>query len=316
MPEHALNKTILSKQEKNWILEQRVTRISDQKEVLIYPMGAERYLSSILSTNIKSERYNIRADIENKNVLIIPGYGNSCFLFAQSGAKSITVYDKDPVTIAWIKAFKKYFHYREYSQNGSAHPSIGELLTALTCWYPPGLRLPSGQLINSVYWLLNPKALRRKYLYYMLSLVQKALQQKDQDQDQWELESNIQFHAGELKHLLRSKEKPVFDTAFVPYLLGVTNGIEKKEDIVEFIKQTIQLVPDGVLLVSPTQNKKEFFLLGQSYFITTGYPDLASLPGLKSLVKYDDKEWFKTQGLTVFAARPEEHKSEAELSII
>ena len=37
------SKTVLSHQEKKWILEQRLTRVSDNKEVLIYPMGAERY---------------------------------------------------------------------------------------------------------------------------------------------------------------------------------------------------------------------------------------------------------------------------------
>lgn len=298
MPDTSINKTILNKQEKNWILEQRVARLSDQKEVLIYPMGAERYLSSVLS-GIKSNKYNIKSDIEGKNVLIIPGYGNSCFLFAQSGAKSITVYDKDPVTIAWIKAFKKYYHYREYSELRTPYPSIGELLTALTCWYPPRLNLPSGHFINTVYWLLNPRSLRRKYIFYMLYLVQQAVQSKEQNT--FELEQNIQFYAGELKNLLDNESNPIFDTAFVPYLLGVTNGIEKKEDIVRFIKQMIQLVPNGVLIVSPSQNKKEFFILGQSYFVTTGYPNLASLPGLESLVLYDDKDWFKTQGLTVFA---------------
>ncbi|WP_298622139.1 ABC transporter permease [uncultured Legionella sp.] len=296
MPTALINKTILSKQEKNWILEQRVTRLSDQQEVLIYPMGAERYLSLALS-GIKKDRYNIKADIEGKSVLVIPGYGNSCFLFAQSGAKSITVYDKDPVTIAWVKAFKKYYHYREYSEKGTPYPSIGELLTALTRWYPPRLTLPSGKFINTVYWLLTPKSLRRKYIYYMLHLVQQAIQNKEQDI--FELEHNIQFHAGELKHLLSNKNNS-FDTAFVPYLLGVTNGIEKKEEIVQFIKQIIQLVPEGILIVSPSQNKKEFYLLGQSYFVTTGYPNIASLPGLESLVIKEDKEWFKTQGLTAF----------------
>ena len=106
-----MNKTTLSTQEKNWILEQRVTRLSDQKETLIYPMGAERYLSAVLSGRQKN-RYQILANIKDKDVLVIPGYGNSAFLFAQFGAKSVTVYDKDPVTIAWIKAFKAFFHYR------------------------------------------------------------------------------------------------------------------------------------------------------------------------------------------------------------
>lgn len=45
--------TILSKQEKTWILDRRITRLSDNKEVQIYPMGAERYLSSALAGSQK-----------------------------------------------------------------------------------------------------------------------------------------------------------------------------------------------------------------------------------------------------------------------
>ncbi|KTD51112.1 ABC transporter permease [Legionella quateirensis] len=298
MPASDMNTTILSKQEKNWILEQRITRISDQKEVLIYPMGAERYLFSVLSGE-NPKRYNIKVDIENKNILIIPGYGNSSFIFAQAGAKSITVYDKDPVTIAWMKAYKKYYHYREYDKAGNPYPSVGELLTALTCWYPPLLKLPTGHITHRILWLLNPRLLRRNYIFYMLSLVRNAIQNKDQKR--YEFEKNISFYAGELKHLMNNNNKPVFDTAFVPYLLGVTNGIEKKEEIVQFITQLMQLVPSGHVLVSPTQNNKEFYILGQTYFVTTEYPTLASIPGLESLVISEDKEWFKTQGLTVFA---------------
>src|SRR5580704_523236 len=104
------NDTILSQQEKKWILERRITRLSDNKEVQIYPMGAERYLSSVLfnlknavesatsgyctdslrdcddSTaffRFKNQKndYAISTDIEGKDVLVIPGYGNSGFLF-------------------------------------------------------------------------------------------------------------------------------------------------------------------------------------------------------------------------------------------
>lgn len=291
------NKTILSKQEKNWIAEQRITRLTDNKEVLIYPMGAERFLSSVLFGN-KKGRYNIRADIEGKDVLVIPGYGNSGFLFAQAGAKSVTVYDKDPVTIAWIKAFKKYYNYREYNEQGKPFLSIGELLVALTQWYPPLITLPSGAYINTLLWALHPKSLRRTYIYYMLSLVQNAI--KSKVQDEYELNKNIQFYAGEINQLIKTKEQPIFDTAFVPYLLGVKNGIEKTEDIVYFITQLTKLVPQGSIVVSPSRDMKELYFMGQRYFVTTGYPNMNTIPGLKTYIRVEDRDWFKTQGLAVF----------------
>lgn len=290
-----ITQTILSEQEKKWILDRRVTRVSDNKEVQIYPMGAERYLSSALFEKNKNQ-YDIRADIEGKDVLIIPGYGNSCFLFAQAGARSITVYDKDPVTIAWIKAFKKYFHYREQTDTKS-YPSIGELLTALTHWYPPFIALPSGKFINALFWAIHPNSLRRVYIHYMLSLVQQAIQAKSQDD--FELDKTIQFHAATLNEILMSKGKQVFDTAFVPYLLGVENGIEKEKEIADFIKQLATLVPNGHILVTPSRDTKDFYMTGKRYFVTTKYKNLQTIPGLSSYAISEDKNWFRAQGLAV-----------------
>ncbi|CAM2987740.1 hypothetical protein [Legionella worsleiensis] len=298
--------TVLSKREQNWILGQRITRTTDQQEVLIYPMGAERYLSSVLN-NEHPQRYPLHKDIHNKNILIIPGYGISCFIFAKAGARSITVYDKDPVTIAWMKAYKKYYHYREYDTQNKPYPSVGELLTALTCWYPPLLRLPKGRISHTVLWLLNPNALRRQYLFYIMSLLRYALSNKDTKA--YELEHSIHFHTGELKHLINHKNKPLFDTAFVPYLLGVRNGIEKTDEISAFINQIMQLVPNGHVLVTPTQKSKEFYVMGQTYFTTTDHPSLASIPDLTDRVINEDKEWFKTQGLTVFSLRAPHFKT-------
>ncbi|KTC77845.1 hypothetical protein [Legionella brunensis] len=289
--------TIFNKQEKKWLAEQRVMRLTDNKEVQIYPMGAERYLSSVLFTKPK-ERYNIRADIEDKDVLIIPGHGNSSFLFAQADAKSITVYDKDPVTIAWMKAFKKYYNFREYDAQGKPFPSIGELLAALTCWYPPLLRLPSGKYSNFIFWAINPQSLRRSYLFYMLSLVRQAI--RNTPQENFELNKNIQFHAGEINLLLMNSAQQTFDTAFVPYLLGVRNGIEKKEDIITFIKQLLKLVPHGHILVNPSRDTKEFHVIGKRYFVTTGYPHIQSIPELQIYAIDEDRNWFRTQGLAVF----------------
>ncbi|HHT0591764.1 TPA: ABC transporter permease [Legionella anisa] len=289
--------TILSKQEKKWLLDRRVTRLSDNKEVQIYPMGAERYLASALAEHQKN-RYDIRTDFQGKDVLIIPGYGNSSFLFALAGAKSITAYDKDPVTIAWMKAFKKYYLYREYDTQGNPLPSIGELFAALTCWYPPLLTLPSGKLAHFLFWIIQPNSLRRAYIHYMVSLVQRAIQSKTPSN--FELDKNIQFHVGTVDNILMNNKKQTFDTAFVPYLLGVENGIEKEKDIEHFMEQLIKIVPDGHILVTPSRDTKEHYFIGKSYFITTGYSDIQDIPELKKYVIGEDKYWFRTQGLVLF----------------
>jgi len=295
-----MNPTLLNSQEKKWLLTSKFKRIYDNKEVLIYPMGAERYLSAVLKGK-KRAQYDIAADIQDKDVLVIPGYGNTAFLFAEAGAKSVTVYDKDPVTIAWVKAFKKYYHYREYNSQGKPYPSIGELLTALTAWYPPLISLPTGSFKGAVCWLLNPKFLRRIYIFYMLTLVRQALQLSVKHE--FELDKNIQFYVGELKDVVQQQKKVTFDTAFVPYLLGVRNGIEHERDIVAFIQQLIQLVPKGHILVNPSRDTKEFHFFGQQYFVTTGHPEIQMIEELKAYVMSGDRYWFKTQGLAVFTAQ-------------
>ena len=284
-------------QEKKWILQQRLTRISDHQECLIYPMGAERYLASVLFGN-KKGHYNIRNEIEGKDILIIPGYGNSSFLFAQAGAESITVYDKDPVTIAWLKAFKKYYNYCEYNGKGRPYPSVGEILAALTRWYPPQMSLPTGNFKNLLHLFFDPQSLRRSYFFYMLSLVQHAI--KTKVPGNFELDKNILFHAGEIQQMILNKEKKVFDTAFVPYLLGVVNGVERENEIVDFIKQLTELVPKGHILVSPSRNTKEFYIFGKRYFVTTVYANIKLIPKLSAYTIDEDSRWHSTQGLAVF----------------
>lgn len=291
------SETILSKQEKMWIIERRVTRLSDNKEVQIYPMGAERYLFSALSGNQKN-RYNIQAEIEGKNVLVIPGHGNSSFLMAEAGAQSVTTYDKDPVTIAWMKAFKKYYHYREYDRRGKPHASIGELFTALTYWYPPWVNLPQGKFTHLLFWILYPNFLRRAYIHYMVALVQKAIQAKTQAY--CEHDKEIQFHVGTVDDISSIEEEQTFDIAFIPYLLGVKNGIEKEKDIINFIKQLVAIIPKGHVLVSPSSDIKDFYFLGKRYFVTTSYPNIYDIPEIKAYFLENDKYWFRRQGLAIF----------------
>lgn len=282
---------MLSPQERQWLLDKRVYRATDNKEVQIYPMGAERYLSAVLQGR-RARRYDIKKHIVNQTILVIPGFGTSAFLFAEAGAKSVTVYDKDPVTLAWMKAFKLYYHYREAPH----YPSIGEVLDALMRWYPPLLTLPTGNIANRLCWLFNPQWLRRTYIFYMIGLVQKALRAKVQRT--CELRAEIEFHVGTVTDLTHT-----YDAAFVPYLLGVKNGIEAEADIVAFLKKLMTVVPQGAIFVNPSRNTKEFYVTGKRYFVTTPYRLIQAIPGLQPYLFANDPRWFGTQGLAVFSAK-------------
>lgn len=294
--------TYLSDQEITWLLERRIHRLSDNKEVQIYPMGAERYLASILSNHTHAA-YPIKQDIEGKQVLLIPGYGNSAFLFAEAGAASVSVYDKDPVTLAWNKAFKRFYHFKGCSDSHQSYPSIGALLNALTRWYPPLITLPLKKNINKLHWIISPNTLRKTYLYYMITLIQKAL--KENVQHHYELNKDISFHTGTVDDMICNSKKP-FDTAFVPYLLGVKNGIESEYDIVDFIKKILPLMPQGHLIISPSQHIKEYKIAGKSYFNTGGHARIADIPNIKPYLIKEDPFWFRAQGLVVLSSKQKE----------
>jgi hypothetical protein len=295
------SKITFSTQEKKWLCDHHITRETDGKAALIYPMGAERFLSSKLFGNRKwQDSYDIRADIENKNVLVIPGYGNSSFLFAEAEAKSVIVYDKDPVTIAWMRAFKKNYHYRGDKRQRKGFPSIGELLSALTSEYPPYTILPTKKLRQILLRLFNPQALRRSYIFYIFLLVRQAIE-KEPEED-FELNKNIQFYTGELQQLLEEQKDKSFDTVFVPYLLGVENGIEKKKGIVDFLEKLIEIVPSGHILITPSRSAKEFRITGKRYFSTAGYDSIGAIPELQKYVIKEDSRWFETQGLAILGA--------------
>ncbi len=290
-----------SDQEKKWLYDHHITRETDEQPALIYPMGAERFLSSKLFGNRKwQDSYDIRADIEGKDVLVIPGYGNSSFLFAAAEAKSVTVYDKDPVTIAWMKAFKKYYYYCGDKRQKKGFPSIGELLTALTYWYPPAGILPTKKFRQAFLRLFNPQALRRSYIFYILLLIRQAIEKEPKED--FELDKDIQFYIGELQQLLEDQKNKFFDTVFVPYLLGVENGIEEKQGIVDFVEKLIKIVPSGRMLITPSRSAKEFRITGKRYFVTTGYDSIGAIPELQKYVIKEDSHWFETQGLAILGA--------------
>lgn len=291
---------IFTDQEKKWLCEQCITRQTDEQEALLYPMGAEIFLASKLFGNRKwQDHYDIRAIIENKDVLVIPGHGNNGFLFAEAGAKSVTVYDKDPLTIAWMKAFKKYYHYRG-KLNQKKFPSIGELLHALTCQYPSYGILPTKKLRQLLLRLFNPKALRRSYVFCMLLLVRQAIE--NDLKENFEFDKNINFYCGDIKQLLREQPNWIFDTAFVPYLLGVENGIETKQDMIDFIEQLIQIVPQGHIAITPSRNTKEFHITGKRFFTTSGYASIQAIPELQKYIIKEDPHWFESQGLVILGA--------------
>ncbi|OGV28318.1 MAG: hypothetical protein A3F18_03205 [Legionellales bacterium RIFCSPHIGHO2_12_FULL_37_14] len=279
----------LTEEEINWIQQGRLTRLTDNEPALIAPMGAERYLALQLFED-HAKRFALRKTIAGKNLVIVPGYANNAFLFAQAGAKSVTVYDKDPVTIAFIKAIKNYYYFQEAKK-----PNIGELVSALTDWYPPLLAAPKSKINNLPSLLFYPIGLRKKYFIYLLSLLKKAVLTKSPSQ--YMLNQDITCFKGEALKLLKANIN--CDVLYIPYLLGVKHGIEAEGEIVKFITKFLHLNPKSQIIITPIKKAKEFGLVGKRYFNALPYNSLSQIPALKSYLQYEDNAWFGSQGLCV-----------------
>ena len=66
------------------------------------------------------------------------------------------------------------------------------------------------------------------------------------------------------------------------------------------MEKLLKIVPAGSVLVNPSRNSKEFYLLGKRYFVSMPYPLIQSIPGLQPYFFAEDRTWFATQGLAVF----------------
>jgi hypothetical protein len=131
----------------------------------------------------------------------------------------------------------------------------------------------------------------------MLLLVRQAIE--NDPKENFELDKNIVFYCGEIQQLLREHKNKFFDTVFVPYLLGVENGIEARQDIIHFVEQLIQVVPHGYILITPSRSNKEFRITGKRFFVTTGYASIQAIPELQKYIVREDPHWLETQGLVI-----------------
>ncbi len=309
-------KICLSEQEKKWLTSKRYKRLTDGQPILISPMGSERFLYSVLCGadqkisllnkfvyswlfGLNKKRFNLKSYIIDKNVLVIPGYANNSFILAHSDAKSVTVFDKDPITIAWLKAIKKYYNYSQsFNSSATSYPSIGDILNALTAWYPPLIKLPKGNLLNLLLFFIYPNELRHRYLNYMVQLIADALQKNISDG--FELDKKISFFVGDDSRLNDININSDIDTVYIPYLLGVENGISNKKNIINFIESIFAKFPNCNIFITPSRGIKQFSLVGHKYLVADNIKSLKDIDELKKYFIGEDNQWLRTQGLMRF----------------
>ncbi len=153
---------------------------------------------------------------KNKDVLVVPGYGNLPFIIKAAGAQSVTGVDIDPVTIAWQRAKAQFA-------------------------YEPRIQYIFGQ------YQLGSRAdlIKQDFLSNLQALVQHSAQEI-----QYQLEG-VNFKQGDLRISL-PLEKDTQDLVVIPYLMGVPNGLQSEEELDQALQESLRVLrPGGRILVLP-----------------------------------------------------------------
>lgn len=240
--------------------------------VILLGFGHEKYLSLFFRREHIYDRSCYRSElspellnnyIKGKRVLVVSGYGPNAFLFKMLGAKEVVGVDADPISIAWLKAIAKYFH----------NDNIGNIILS-TAEYPNST---ASSEISRIY----------KDLEESIVL---ATQQKVRTGSAGDPIEGVSFTRAFLGVPEDNKECPSiraalagkgeFDFIYVPYLLGIENGISDRAAIVKAFMDFWSLAKPGArIMITP------FSDLGSglaSYFGCRQDPGL--LDALKDLV--------------------------------
>jgi len=274
---------------------------ADGGDVLLQPFSSELDLYARLQArhpdfvNDKKIKEKLDLEIKDKNVLVIPGYSINGFILAEEGAKSVTVYDADPNTIAWLKAIKKFWHHREL-KSGHVMLSVGEAFMANADLNTTSKLSATGRL---------PKALTTTG--YMVKLIKQAIDiyysdpQKRSEKGilSTELNRNITFRKGKVEKISRDLAlREPYDFVFIPWLLGEEQELRKEKSRVLRVLRQIRQVssPDVRIMITPSDSdlvemlrqdgynvEEQVLGLEQNYLIATPIGEAKGEVGAKSL---------------------------------
>lgn len=196
----------LTVQEESYVVSHRGTRSDGSRVLFSGDTDMERILGLKFETESPALKFAPllpRELFANRDVLVVPGYGNSPFLLKNLGAHTVVGVDKDPVTVAWQKArilygndtavqmgdLSRLVHYVEEAREGKTFP---------------GMRV-----------------------------------------------NGMQFMQGNLLGKLPLPDEAV-DTAIVPYVFSVPNGLEKEWQFLLALNELLRVTRSGgTVLILP-----------------------------------------------------------------
>lgn len=233
-PRAEVRGTELTVTERVWIRSRELKR-KDGGAVLIAPMGSEIDLVERLDLSggglsFRGPLYDVISAVKDKDVWVIPGFSSNGFLMANAGARSVTVFDNDPVTIAWLKAVYKYFRYIPDGKKGS----IGEIFM-----HKPDMILEYGSDLTR----------GQSIEEYLISMIREAERKDDKGElsgRDLAFEKTMEFKVRDIKTLVAGSERT--DVIFCPWLLGLENGIKEPEEIQEIIEGLARRATNFVMI--------------------------------------------------------------------
>lgn len=229
---------------------------ADRGPIILAPFGLEWAVSSFfreayhlpfmnpIAHEIK-EKY-----IKGKRVLVVPAYSTNPYILKAVGAREVVGLDADEATVEWQRAIQQYFGQDE----------IGQDYLALAN-YPD----------NKASHRLDEKY--KKYLepHHGINF-EKGFRDKiqtviSQNKPTSPLQGVRFIQAGlgvskgsKIPDVLSviPEAKRNFDFLFVPYLLGVKNGIESEQEVRKTLDELWELGHDGsAVMITPFSNTEE-----------------------------------------------------------
>lgn len=207
--------------------------------------------------------------IKGKRVLVVPGYGINPFLFKLIGAKEVVGVDADPVTVEWQNAMQKYFYSDELGRDfmaGAGYPNCDALI-----------RLAYKGIVESNFTSQIASRIRFNVLCEQPSEPIEGVEIK-----QGILGEKSGIDAQSTEEIFTKAEKN-FDFIYVPYLLGIKNGVKTEKGVTEALNELYELGHDGsIVMIAPFSGSDPDII---RLFGTTSY-DLKEVENLVQIDKF------------------------------
>lgn len=204
---------------------------ADNGLVRFSPGGFEFETVSFLTGKWGSEEFCaqehpiVSSHIRGQKVVIIPAYGPMPFLFSMLGAQEVIGFDADPITCTWQQAITDYFD----------DPLVGHNFIAGLQGLASELGLPD-----------------------IIALVRNNVQSGKSTCCM----ENIQFRQGILGSKTQNNNLSILEQLrtrdivpsfiYVPFLLGVKNGVETDEEVTKALEELWLMGKDGtVVMIGP-----------------------------------------------------------------